>query len=66
MEQRFKIDSLDLNPNRKLTSSVNLWQVTVTLLILGGLYSRKGWELLHKIVKIIREENNVGFGVSPY
>ena len=60
------MDSLDLNPNRKLTSSVDLWQVTVPLLILRWLDSKKGWDLLHKIVKIKQERNNVGFGASPY
>ena len=55
------MDSLDLNPNRKLTSSVDLWQVPAPLLILRWLDSKKGWDLLHKIVKIKQERNNVGF-----
>lgn len=60
MEQQFEIDNLGLNPNSELTTSVDLWQVTVTLLIQGWLCSKMGRDLLHKIVKIKQAKNNAG------
>ena len=60
MEQQFEINNLDLNPNSELTTSVDLWQVTITLLIQGWLCSQMGRDLLHKIVKIKQAKNNAG------